>query len=73
MNALLLLLALGTGGPPPCDLLSLQREEARLSKIILATPQGEKEKLRRLFEDWDRAVERTNACIILLGGIPPEE
>jgi hypothetical protein len=71
MTALLLALALLAGTPPVCDLPALQREEARLSATILAIPDGDP-RLVPLFEEWDRATAATDACIIALGGLPPD-
>ena len=73
MTALLVALALVTGPAPVCDLEGLQRAEARLSALILATPDEDRARLRVLFEEWDRAAAATNACIVALGGIPPED
>lgn len=54
------LLALALAGAP-CDLRSLEREEKRLERIILALPDGDP-KLHVLFPKWDRAVAEVDAC-----------
>lgn len=54
------LLALTLTGAP-CDLRDLRREEERLSRIILALPDGDP-KLRSLFPKYDRAVAEVDAC-----------
>ena len=73
MTGLLLALALLAGPAPVCDLEGLQRAEARLSATILATPDEDRTRLKVLYEEWDRAVAATNACIIALGGLPPKD
>jgi hypothetical protein len=73
VTGLLLVLVVATGAAPACDLEGLQRAEARLSAQIIATPDDDRARLKVLFEEWDRAVAATNACIVALGGIPPED
>jgi hypothetical protein len=71
MTILLALLLLATQPAPFCEAEAW--EEKRLGDLIKATPEEDLERLRDLFEKWDRAVAATDACIISHGGIPPQD
>ncbi|MBI5597269.1 MAG: hypothetical protein HY928_14340 [Elusimicrobia bacterium] len=50
----------------PCELRPLEREEAKLARVILATPDEDVVKLRALFEEWDRITAKVDACKVAL-------
>lgn len=54
----LLVLALSSA---PCDLRRLERAEAQLTQVILATPDDDP-KLPELFRRWDRLIAEVDAC-----------
>jgi hypothetical protein len=70
MTGALLVLALSAA---PCELRPLEREEAKLARVILATPDEDVVKLRVLFVEWDRITAKVDACKAALAEERPVE
>ena len=45
----------------PCELRPLEREETKLGRVILSTPDDDP-RLQALFQEWDRITAKVDAC-----------